>query len=263
MSSTVVERSLVDVIESTMFLYPAVSGLVHDLGIPGLRGHLSRVSHPIVNLAGDARFSEREADAMIEKVRERYGKLGFGWVTGPSTRPADLPQRLRAAGLQRLASLAGMALTDLATPIAVKSELSVREVALGDLAAGSEWMARAFGLPTEVMRCFSEILAGSSDRIRTRAYFAYEANVDDPRAWSFLGYVPDSPVVVLGGAATLPEHRGKGFYTALVAKRVDDAHADGRTTAVVQADRDTSAPICAALGFREICGLEIFGPAGR
>ena len=91
--TAVVERGLVEAVETTLFLYPAVHGLVQDLGIPGLRGRITKVSHALANLCGDARFSERESEAMIEKVRQRYGDLAFGWVTGPSTRPADLPRR--------------------------------------------------------------------------------------------------------------------------------------------------------------------------
>jgi len=49
--------------------------------------------------------SEREADAMIEKVRQRYRDLAFGWMTGPSTRPGNLPSRLEAAGLPKLCDL--------------------------------------------------------------------------------------------------------------------------------------------------------------
>ena len=71
-------------------------------------------------------------------------------------------------------------------------------------------------------------------------------------------YVPDSPIVLLGGAATVPEARGHGAYTALVKRRLDDARADGREAAIIQADRNTSAPICAKLGFKELCSLELY-----
>jgi len=117
-NAAVAERGLVEAIESSLFLYPAVHGLVQDLGIPGLRGRITKVSHPLANLCGDARFSERESEAMIEKVRQRYGDLAFGWVTGPSTRPADLPRRIEDSGLTHADSLSGMTLTDLGTPIA-------------------------------------------------------------------------------------------------------------------------------------------------
>jgi len=260
-NATVVERGLVDAIETTLFMLPAVHGLVHDLGIPGLRGRITKVSHALANLCGDARFSERESEAMIEKVRQRYGDLAFGWLTGPSTRPADLPRRLEDAGLTHADSLSGMALTDLATPIETNPNVRIEETSMKDALTESEMMARAYGLPIEVMRVFNEYLAAGSERIKSRGYFGYVDGNERPIAWSYLAYIPDSPTVLLGGAATLEEHRGHGLYTALVARRLADARADGRTAAIIQADRKTSAPICARLGFREICGLEIFASA--
>jgi GNAT superfamily N-acetyltransferase len=256
------ERDLIAAIESTLFVYPAVAGLFQDLGIPGLRGRMTTISHPIANLVGDARFSEREADALIERVKQRFGELAFGWVTGPSTRPADLPRRLAAAGLRHADSIAGMVLTDLSLPITVSPKVRVREVPFEDANVGSDMMARAYGLPLDVTRFFNQMLAATADRVRSRAYFAY-LDGEDPVAWSYLVYVPDSSIVLLGGAATLEEHRGKGLYSALVAKRLADARADVRTAAIVQADRKTSAPICAKLGFREVCGLEIFASASE
>jgi GNAT superfamily N-acetyltransferase len=259
--TAVVERGLVEAIETTLFLYPAVHGLVQDLGIPGLRGRITKVSHALANLCGDARFSERESEAMIEKVRQRYGDLAFGWVTGPSTRPADLPRRLEDAGLTHDDSLAGMTLTDLATPIEANPRVRIEETSMKGALVETEMMARAYGLPIEVMRIFNEYLAAAADRIKSRGYFGYVEDSDRPVAWSFLAYLPDSPTVLLGGAATLKDYRGRGLYSALVARRLADARADGRTAAVIQADRRTSAPICAKLGFREICGLEIFASA--
>jgi GNAT superfamily N-acetyltransferase len=258
--TVVAERDLVEAIESTLFIYPAALGLSQDLGIPGLRGRITKVSHPLANLCGDARFSEREADSVIAKVKQRYGGLAFGWVTGPSTRPADLPRRLEAAGLENVDSIAGMVLTDLALPLDVNPSVRVREASWQEAIANSEMMAKAYGLPVEVMRLFNELVAATSDRIRSRAYMA-SLDGDVPVGWSYLVYLPDSPTVLLGGAATLEEYRGHGIYTALVARRLADARADGRTAAVIQGDRKTSAPICAKLGFRELCGLEIFAAA--
>jgi GNAT superfamily N-acetyltransferase len=256
--NAVVERGLVEAIETTLFMYPVAHGLVQDLGIPGLRGRITKVSHALANLCGDARFSERESEAMIEKVRQRYGDLAFGWVTGPSTRPADLPRRLEDAGLRHDDSLAGMTLTDLDAPIPANPRVRVEETSMKSALAESEMMARAYGFPIDVMRLFNEYLAAGANRIKSRGYFAYVEDTDRPVAWSFLAYLPDSPTVLLGGAATLEEYRGRGLYTSLVARRLSDARSDGRTAAIVQADRRTSAPICAKLGFREICGLEIF-----
>src|SRR2546425_8891811 len=117
---TVVTRDLVDAIESTLFIFPPVPGLLQDLGIPGLRGRITKLSHPVANLCGDARFSESEADALVDRVRQRYRGLAFGWITGPSTRPADLPDRLVKAGLGHADSMAGLAVTGLAAARARK-----------------------------------------------------------------------------------------------------------------------------------------------
>ena len=258
---SVPEGELVAAIESTLFLYPPVGGLFQELGVPGLRGRVSKISHPLTNLAGDARLGNLEADAMIAKVRERYGDMSFGWVTGPSTRPTDLPLRLEAAGLKHADSLAGMALTDLARPIEVNPAARVVEVTFAEALERSDMMARAYGSPPDVMRFFNEVLAGTASRIKARSYMAF-LDGGEPVAWSYLVYLPDSPIVLLGGAATLPEHRGHGLYSALVARRLADARADRRTAAVVQADRATSAPICAKLGFAELCGLEVFAAEG-
>src|SRR2546428_10278705 len=258
----VASRDLVEAIESTLFVLPAVTGLSQDLGIPGLRGRITKLSHPLANLCGDARFSEREADALIEKVRQRYEGLASGWITGPSTRPPDLPRRLEAAGFQHADSIASMALTDLAQRIDVNPRVRVREASWDEAISQSEMMARAYGLPTEVNRLLNELIAASLHRIKTRGYFAY-MDGGAPAAWGFLVYLPDSPTVLLGGAATLEEHRGQGLYTALVARRLADARADGRTAAIIQADRRTSAPIAAKLALQELCGLEFFDSSGE
>ena len=115
-------------------------------------------------------------------------------------------------------------------------------------------MGRAYGMPVDVAGLFAKLLAANTG-IRVRSYFGYLG--DAPVAWSYLVYVPDSPIVLFGGAATLPEHRGHGLYTALVKRRLDDARADGREAAIIQGDRETSAPICAKLGFRELCSLVV------
>lgn len=254
---TVTDGDLIDAIESTLHFYPPVPGLVDDLGVPGVHGRITKLSHPLANLVGLARLDEETADATIERVKRRYGsaKKAFGWITGPGTTPGDMETRLAAAGLTRAEGIAGMALTDLATPIAAPA-VRIREVAPSDAASEGEMMARAYGMPRDVNDLFTKLL-GAKTGIRGRGYFAYLEG-DAPVAWSYLVYVPDSGIVLLGGAATVPEARGRGLYTALVKRRLDDARADGRTAAVIQADRSTSAPICAKLGFRELCSLEFY-----
>ena len=252
------EQDLVDAIESSLHLYPPIPGLLADLGIPEMHGRVTALSHPLANLVGLAKFAERDADARIALVKERFAKerKAFGWVTGPRTVPKDLGTRLASAGLHPIAHLAGMAAAvDL--PIETNPGVRIREVEPEEQERESEMMGRAYGMPPEVAGLFVKLVSASPG-IKSRGYFAYLED-ERPVAWSYLVYLPESPIVLLGGAATLPEARGKGIYSALVKRRLDDAQRDARSHAVIQADRDTSAPICAKLGFKELCSLEVYG----
>lgn len=252
---TAADRDLIAAIESTLHFYPPVPGLTEELGIRGVHGRVTALPHPLANLVGMAHLDETNADATIARVKERFAGKAFGWVTGPGTTPRDLPDRLARAGFTNEEHLAGMALTDLAHPIVAPS-VRIEEVAPRDAAREREMMARAYGMPPEVSDLFTTLL-GNAGPIRARGYFAY-LDGERPVAWSYLVYIPGSRIVLLGGAATVPEARGHGLYTALVKRRLDDARADGSEAAVIQADRATSAPICAKLGFRELCSLEFW-----
>jgi N-acetylglutamate synthase-like GNAT family acetyltransferase len=69
---------------------------------------------------------------------------------------------------------------------------------------------------------------------------------------------PTSTIAVMQGAATRSQYRGKGVYTALMATRLVDARDMGMEAAILQADRTTSAPICANLGFEEVCSIDLY-----
>lgn len=261
---SVAEDALILAIESSLQVYPPVSGLSEDLGVKGVRGRVSDLSHPLANLVGMADIAPEDVDATLQMVRNRYsrGRKAYGWVTGPLTRPHDLGARLVASGLVKAEEMAGMVLTDLAVPIAVDPKIEIREATLHEAQEASEMMGRAYGMPEEVARFFNVMLAMTDGKVKNSGYFAFIDGRPDPVAWSYLVYLPDSPIVLLGGAATVPEHRGRGIYSALVARRLADARADGRRAAVIQAVRATSAPICAKLGFREVCGLEFYAWEG-
>jgi GNAT superfamily N-acetyltransferase len=263
-TSSATDDALTLAIESSLQVYPPVSGLSEDLGVKNVRGRVTDLSNPLANLVGMASIAPEDVDATLKMVRNRYsgGRKAYGWVTGPLTRPLDLGARLVATGLTKADEMAGMALTDLAVPIAVDPAIEVREATLHEAQAASAMMARAYGMPEDVARFFNVLLAMTDGKVPNRGYFAFVDGSPEPVGWSYLVYLPDSPIVLLGGAATLPEHRGRGIYSALVAKRLSDARSDGRSAAVIQAVRSTSAPIAAKLGFREICGLEFYAWEG-
>jgi len=261
---SVAEETLVQAIESSLQVYPPVSGLSEDLGVKGVRGRVTELSHPLANMVGMANLAPADVEPTLRMVRNRYsgGRKAYGWVTGPLTRPHDLGERLVASGLVMEDEMAGMVLTDLGVPITVDPRIEVREATLRQAQEASAMMARAYGMPEEVARFFNVMLAMTDSKVKNSGYFAFVDGGAEPVGWSYLVYLPDSPIVLLGGAATLPEHRGRGIYSALVARRLADARAEGRQSAVIQAVRSTSAPICAKLGFREVCGLEFYAWQG-
>jgi GNAT superfamily N-acetyltransferase len=72
----------------------------------------------------------------------------------------------------------------------------------------------------------------------------------DGRVVAAAGFTLAERVGRFWGAATLPEYRGRGAYTALVAARLEEARRQGATVAIVKARTGTSSPILRKLGFR-------------
>jgi GNAT superfamily N-acetyltransferase len=71
-------------------------------------------------------------------------------------------------------------------------------------------------------------------------------------------YGTDGDTVYLHAAHTLQPHRRTGVYTAILGWRLDRAVRDGKTTAVVVAERGSTAPILMRKGFREVGALQIW-----
>ncbi len=251
---------LLDAIESDFSLMPEVPGKLERLTIPGIRGRVTPFSHPFANMVSAATLSSDDADTTIRQAVDFFARQSkaFGWVIGPRTTPADLGTRLQAAGLAKLEEMAGMSLTDLNTPIRSNPAVRIREMTTDDTDAASRTHARAFPIPEDFTRLFIEVLFLVRDRLKTRLYLAFMDGIDEPVASATSVFLPNEPIIRLGGATTVPEHRGKGVYSSLVARRLADARDDGAEAAVIEAVRTTSAPVCRKLGFTEICGLELY-----
>ncbi len=261
---TITHDQLLDGIETSLFLFPEIPHHVAHLPFPHVHGRVTPLSHPLLNLVGAAVLDDANADGVIREICDFYVEQNkaFGWITGPRSMPADLNKRLMRVGLTKVDELAGMVLTDLSTPIASNPDVQVRQVTPAELCARSDMMGRAYGLPPDVAAFLCEMVVHAGDALKLRAYLAYVN--EQPVAFSNLVHLPDSPIVLLGGAATLPEHRAHGIYSSMVARRLADARNDGAQAAIIQAVRTTSAPICAKLGFQEISALEMYAwlPAG-
>jgi len=252
------EDTLLDAIETSLFLLPELPGRVDWLSVPGMRGRITAGSDFFANLVGAATLDVQNVDETIRQVYDLFAGQNkeFGWIVGPRSTPADLPRRLQDAGLEKIVDLAGMVLTDLSASLRTNPAVHVREATASDLEQASILLAPALGISAEGARIVTEALLLGRGTIQTRVYLAFLEAVDGPVAYASTIYIPHQPIVVLFCAATLEAYRGQGVYTSLVARRLADAHSDGAQAAVIQAVRSTSAPICQKLGFVELCGLE-------
>ncbi len=253
-----VTDSLLEVIDTSMFLLPELPGRVEWLKTPGLRGRMIAGSDPFVSIIGAARLKRAAADAALEQIHKRFAQQdkAYGWIVSPLSRPSDLGKRLERLGHENVLELAGMANTHLDQPILTNPAVTVRQITAEDVDIAVPLLSEALGFTLEGARATVEALAHSPDPIRRRAFLAYLQDVSTPVAYASMIYLPDQPVVVLYCAATLEQYRGRGVYTSLVARRLADAFRDGARAAVIQAVRNTSAPICQKLGFTELYGMD-------
>ena len=256
------DERICKVIEALPFLVPELPGRVEHLKIAAIRGWVTPLSDSQANGVGLTTFTLDQVERTIPQVRDFFAaqNKGFSWIVGPSSTPLNLGKRLTTIGMSKTAEMAGMVLTDIRVPIPIHPAIEIREVSANQISQASNLMAQAYGeeLSPELAKIFNEaFLLGQGD-IKARAYLAYLTENDMPVAFGYSLYVPQQPIVALRLAATLKAYRGQGIYRSLIARRLADAHADGAKVAIMQAMRNTSAPICAKLGFRELCNLDVY-----
>lgn len=228
------------------------------LDFPGVRAHATpQTSHPIGNLVGVSTLTEADADAVIAQVQDFFAKRHHtvGWWVNPPSTPSDLVSRLEVAGFSKVIEQAGQVLTNLGRDIKVNPAVTVRQATHEDRDDLIRLYTTAYPVPEEMAVVFTDVVPLAAGG---RHYLAFLDGVEGPVSVASMFPFPNSTVAVMQGAATLSEYRGNGVYTALMAKRLADARALGMEAAILQADRTTSAPICANLGFEEGCGIDLY-----
>jgi GNAT superfamily N-acetyltransferase len=245
-------------LENSIFAFPEMPGRWEVLDFPGVRAHATpQTSHPIGNLVGVSTLTEDNADAIIAQVRDFFAARDHtvGWWVNPSSTPGDLVLRLEAAGFAKVLEQAGQVLTNMGLAIKVNPAVTVRQATPDDRDDLIRVYATAYPLPEELAAVWTDVLPLAAGG---RHYMAFLDGVEEPVSVASMFPFPKSTVAVMQGAATLNAYRGNGVYTALMAKRLADARDMGMEAAILQADRTTSAPICANLGFEEVCSIDLY-----
>jgi ribosomal protein S18 acetylase RimI-like enzyme len=234
-------------IEANLFAYPLFHAwsraVCHDG--PDLLWTLSDIPQPLFNSVLRARLTEDDADPAIEAViaRCRARRVPVLWWTGPSTTPADLPERLLAHGFVHAGDNPGMARS---LPAAVNGEgdrrgVTVRRVRdLDDLRV---WNAVPGGIEARF-----DFYAETMNAMRH--FIAFVHGTPAGTATLF----PGAGAAGIYNVFTQPELRRRGIGEALTAAALDDARELGLDLAVLQASA-LSASLYRRMGFVESCTI--------
>jgi GNAT superfamily N-acetyltransferase len=171
----------------------------------------------------------------------------FEWKLHGHDRPADLPQRLRAAGLvpEDMETVLIAPVSALATDATVPDGVVVREVSdLVDLRRIGQMEEAVWQEEHGWIDDLGAEREADPDGLRI---FVAEAG-DDVVCAGWVRFPSGTEFATLWGGATLPAWRGRGIYRALVAHRARLAAERGRRYLEVDAS-DDSRPILERLGF--------------
>ncbi|MEW2497213.1 GNAT family N-acetyltransferase [Streptomyces nodosus] len=198
-------------------------------------------------------LDESTADEAIAEQIRRFTGLGreFEWKVYGHDRPADLGERLRAAGFTpepeetvMVAETAGLAL-DVEPPEGIRL-VPVTDATGVDLVADVH--TKAFGTDSTWLRHRLQAqLIDDPDHLVVVVALAG----DEPVSSARLELVPGTGFAGLWGGGTVPHWRGRGIYRALVAHRARIAASRGYRHLQVDAT-DRSRPILARLGFEAL-----------
>jgi hypothetical protein len=216
------------------------------------------------------RTTAEELDATIAEVRtllRANGYTGCAWSVGPSCRPVDLAERLVARGFVP------------AGPPTFEPHFTAMA-----LAGPPRVPASLPGVDAHLVRSLDEYIlamrvglaaAGETPEAVDQWVAAAGAGWDHPNRIARLSAIlrVDGEVagvglasyghraVLLGGAAVVEKHRGRGGYRALVAARWEAAVAMGKPALTVHAGA-MSRPILERCGFETVCELALYADPG-
>ncbi|WP_097323050.1 GNAT family N-acetyltransferase [Paractinoplanes atraurantiacus] len=227
------------------------TGMTYEHDGPVLRvvgGHTGRVRAPRdVGVSGEA------LDRLIVRQVDYFQARGEGveWKVRGHDLPADLPERLVAAGFvaqDESAVLIGFADEVAAEPV-LPDGVALRRVSeAGDLRRIADHQTEVWGFDVSwVEGHLAAQVSADPEQITILAAEAGGRFVCT--AWSI--YHPGTDFVALLGGTTLPAWRGRGLYRAMIAARAREAVARGFRLLHVDASPD-SAPILRRHGFHQI-----------
>lgn len=202
-------------------------------------------------------YSDIEADALDESIKAEVEyfkqlKLSFKWHTLSTDTPDDLGESLLAHGFKAEESAALMVfdlnlvrsedtkLIDTSCCISVSDQQGIKDAIS---VQKKVWGGNCLAQEAHLIRLKEE----SPEQIHI--YVIYQDNQPVSSAW--LMCHPNSPFGSIWAGNTLANYRGRGFYSLLLAKRIQDARAMDLKYLSIHASK-MSQPIVAKQGFEFI-----------
>jgi predicted GNAT family acetyltransferase len=201
-----------------------------------------------------SRLTAENADAAVREQIAYFTALSqnFEWKLYSHDTPADLKDRLIAQGFEVEEAEAIMVLEVGNMPEILRQSVShdIRRTTNPDLIA-KEVLVVHDQVWNEDISAHAKELANELRKTPDGISF-YSAYADDkPVSSAWIRFTLDSPFASLWGGSTLAEYRERGFYTALLAIRAQEAIQRGREFLTVDSS-PMSRPILEKLGFVQI-----------
>jgi GNAT superfamily N-acetyltransferase len=216
---------------------------------------MTGIPHPMFNGVFGAQLSADDVGAAIEETmapfKARHAPMC--WWTGPSTRPADLGERLVAHGLRRAEDLPGMAveLSALNEELPDPAGLTIERVAdRGALGQFVDLFAQGFRFSDPVRDALfaREVELGFAPGLPWRRYLGRLHGEPVAVSGMFLG----ASVACVECVATLPGARRQGVGTAMTRAPLREARALGYRAGILTAT-PLGCGVYQRLGFRPYC----------
>lgn len=247
-------KAMQDNLFAHMLFFPEhadCSTVVKARGMVIVDGH---VNNDCFNLVCNVQLDEDALDA-IESAVNYFKREGapFAWWVSPDDKPADLAELLPFVGLRLIERQIGM--------YAVLEDQGVEQ---GILRVERVTDATQFD-------DFADVMARGMEDDTFAEY--YERMRDFPFAPEdyeqlYVGYLDEEPVSCgiltlhsnvagIHGLVTVPEHRNKGFGSAMMHELLMRAQLNGYAIAVLQADQSMS-EFYERFGFEPLCEFNVF-----
>lgn len=197
-------------------------------------------------------LSTENADEVIREQITYFEKLGcdFGWKAYDHDTPTDLQARLTSHGFEP-GEPEAIVVLDLEEAPAVLWQPIAHDIRRIEDPVGIEEVIAVQAqvweeeLPTWLAEHLRQELLQNSEMIAV--YIAYVGGTPASSAW--VRFHPPGRFASLWGGSTVPGHRRRGLYTALLATRVQEARRRGARFLTVDAS-PMSQPILEKLSFR-------------